>query len=75
MDNDGEITGVQHDDEITGVDSDNESTESGSTGSNDEVDKLVLIEEAIVEAERDITEATDLQEGTEPRMRRHKTKT
>ena len=55
MDNDGEITGVRHDNKIAGVDSDNKSTESGSTGKNDKADKLALIEEAISEAERDIT--------------------
>ena len=60
MDNDGEITGVRHNNEIAGVDSDNESTESGCTGKNDEADELALIEEAIVEAEQDIAEATDL---------------
>ena len=65
VDNDGEITGVRHDNEITGVDSDNESTESGCTGKNDEAEELALIEEAIIEAERDIAEAIDLLAGTE----------
>ena len=65
VENDGKITGVRHDDEITGVDSDNESAESEGTGSTDEEDELALIEEAIVEVERDITEATDLLAGTE----------
>ena len=65
MENNGEITGVQHNDKITGVDSDNESAQSGSTGTTDEADKLALIEEAIAEAERDISEGTDLLAGTE----------
>ena len=65
MDNNGKITGVRHNDEITGVDSDNEISESGSTRKTDNAGKLALIEEAISEAERDITEATDLLAGTE----------
>ena len=44
MDKGGEITGVRHDDEIAGVDSNNERAESGSTGKNDEVVELALIE-------------------------------
>ena len=54
-----------HDDEITGVGSDSKSTESGSTGSNGEVEEQEIIEEAIAEAERDIAEAIDLLSGTE----------
>ena len=65
MDNNGEIKGVRHDDEITGVDRNNESAESGSTEKTDKADELALIEEAIPEAKRDITEATDLLAGTE----------
>ena len=65
VDNDGKITGVRHNNEIAGVDSNNESTESGSIGKNNEADELALIEEAIAEAERDITEATDPLVGTE----------
>ena len=56
---------MRHNDKITGVDSNNESAESGSTGKTDEADELALIEEAIAEAEQDITEATDLLAGTE----------
>ena len=47
MENDGEITGVQHDDEITGVDIYNACAESGSMRATDEEDKLALIEEDI----------------------------
>ena len=65
MDNDGEIIGLLHEDEIIGVDSDNKSAESGSIGATDKSDELALIEEAIIEAERDIAEATDLLAGTE----------
>ena len=65
MDNDGKIKRVQDDDKITGVGSDNESAELGSTGKNDEADELVLIEDTITEAERDIAEATDVLAGTE----------
>ena len=65
MDNDGEITGVQHDNEITGVDSNKESAESGSTGATDEADELALIEEAIAEAEQDLAEGTDILVGSE----------
>ena len=65
VENDGEITGLRHDKKITGVDSDNKSTESGSTGETDKVDEMALIEEAISEAEQDITEGTDLLAGTE----------
>ena len=56
---------MQHDNKITGVDSVNESAESGSTGATDEGDKLAIIEEAIIEAWRDITEVTDLLAGIE----------
>ena len=65
MDNNGEITGVQHDNKITGVDSDNESVESKSTEETDKADEMELIEEAIAEAERDMMEATDLLAVTE----------
>ena len=69
VDNDGKITGVRHDDKIKGVDRDNESTgiksELVSMGATDEADILALIEEAIVEAEQDIAEGTDLLAGTE----------
>ena len=65
MENNGEITGLQHDDKTTGVDSDNEITESGSTGETDKADELTLFEEAIPEAQRDIAEGTDLLAGTE----------
>ena len=37
----------------------------GSTGATDKAEELALIEEAIIEAERDIAEATDLLAGTE----------
>ena len=60
---------MRHEDESTGVDSDNDSTEikseSGSMVATDEADKMALIEEAILESERDITEGTELLEGTE----------
>ena len=39
--------------------------ESGSTGETDKADELALIEEAIIEAERDIAEAIDLLARTE----------
>ena len=65
MDNDGEITGVRHDDEITEVGSDNKSAELVSTGATAKADELTLIEKAITESERDITEATDILAGTE----------
>ena len=65
VDSDGKIIGFRHYGEITGMDNDNESAESGSMGATDESDKLTLIEEAIAEAERDITEATDIIAGTE----------
>ena len=65
MDNDGKITRVRHDDKITRVDRDNRRAELGSTGKNDKADELALIKEAITEAERDITEETDLLAGTE----------
>ena len=60
MDNDGEVTGVQHDNEITGVDSNNKSAES-----TDKADEPAFIEEVIAEAEQDIAEANDLISGTE----------
>ena len=51
------------------MDSDNDSmgvkSESGSTGATDEADEMALIEEAIAEADRDITKGTDLLAGTE----------
>ena len=59
---------------ISGVYSDNKSTESGSTGSNGEVEELAIIEEAIAEAERDIAEAIDLLSGTETELKSHETK-
>ena len=69
MENNREITGVRHDEEITGVDIDSESmgvkSESGSTGTTNEADEMALIEEAIAEAERGITEGTELLAGTE----------
>ena len=65
MDSNGKRTGVRHNDKITGVDSNNESAELGSIGKDDEADKLELIDEAILEAEQDIVEATDLLAGTE----------
>ena len=66
---------MRHGDEITGVDSDNKSAESGSTGSTDEAGKLALIDEATVESERDMAEATDLLAGTETETEEAKTKT
>ena len=65
VDNDGKITEVRHNDKITGGGIDNKIAESGSTGSTDEAQELALIEEAIAEVERDISEATDLLAGTE----------
>ena len=65
MDNHSKITGVRHDEKITGVDINNESTELGKTGATDEADEMALIEEAIWETERGITEGTDLLAGTE----------
>ena len=43
----------------------NQSTGSVSTGETDKADEMELIGEAIVEAERDIVEGTDLLAGTE----------
>ena len=62
----GQLPGNYHlwdrDDESTGVDSDEKSTgvkqESGIMGATDKVDKMALIEEAITEPERDISEGT-----------------
>ena len=69
MENDGENTGVRHDDESIGVDRDNESmgikSESRSTGATDKAEEMALIEEAIAEVERDITEGTEILAGTE----------
>ena len=69
VENDGKITGVQHNDKSTGVDSDNKrmgiKSESGSMGATDEADRMALIEKAIAEAERDITEGTELLARTE----------
>ena len=69
VENNGKNTRVRHDDEITGVDSNNESTgvesASGSMEATEESDGMLLIEEAIEEAERDIVEGTDLLAGTE----------
>ena len=37
----------------------------GSTGATDEADEMAIIEEAVVEADRNITEGTELLAGTE----------
>ena len=65
VENDGKITGVRHDNKTTGVDSNNNSTELGSAGATEDADEMALIEEAIAESERDITEGTDLLAETE----------
>ena len=69
VENNGKRTGVENDNESTGVGSDDESTgvksEPGSMGATDEVDEMGLIEEAISEAEWDITQGTDLLARTE----------
>ena len=69
VENDGEITGVRHDEEITGVGINNKRAgikyEWGSTGATDKTDEMVLIEEAIEEANWDIAEGTDILSGTE----------
>ena len=65
VENDGKIIEVRHDDKITGVDSDNDSIELVSTGVTDKADEIALIEEAIAEADRDISEGTDLLARTE----------
>ena len=68
MENDGKSTGVCHNNKITGVDSDNDSkgikSVLGSTGATNEADGMTL-EEAIVEAERDIAEGKELLAGAE----------
>ena len=65
MENDSKITGVQHDGRTTGLDKNNKSTELGITGAADKADELALIEDAIVETERDIVEGTDILALTE----------
>ena len=65
VENDVKITGVRHNNKTIVVDSNYKNMESGSTGATDEVDEMALIEEAVLEAERDITEGTDLLAGTE----------
>ena len=64
MENNGNITGERHNNKTTGVDRDKKSTESGSTGTTDKAHEMELNEEFIVEAERGITEGTDLLSGT-----------
>ena len=60
---------MEHDKKITGVDSSNESTDiksdTGGMGATDKADGMATIEEVIAEAERDISEGTELLAGTE----------
>ena len=60
MEKNNKRTGLDSNDERTGV-----KPESGIMGANDEVDEMALIEEAIAEAERDITEGKELLSVTE----------